>query len=179
MDAGNDVDRLREVGLFGGLNDAALTELAHAHDVVELEPGTSVFREGEPGREMFVVLDGEVELFKNVRGSEAHVASVARTDWFGEMSMLDILPRNTTARVVRHVSLLRLTCHDLDTLYRRDMKAYALLVLNIAREMSRRLRTVDAMIADITTPAAPSARPSAPGTSSGAPPPSAAPSKRL
>lgn len=151
MDAANDVDRLREVGLFGGLNDAALTELAHAHELMELDPGASVFREGEPGREMYVVLDGEVELLRNVRGSEAHVASVARNDWFGEMSMLDILPRPTSARVVRPVRLLRLTCHDLDSLYRRDMKAYALLVLNIAREMSRRLRTVDARLTDITS----------------------------
>lgn len=162
MDAPNDVERLREVGLFGGLNDAALTELAHAHELVEMDPGTSVFREGEPGREMYVVLDGEVELFRVVRGAEAHVASVARNDWFGEMSMLDILPRPTTARVIRPVRLLRLTCHDLDSLYRRDMKAYALLVLNIAREMSRRLRAVDAALTDISMQRAQTPAPPAP-----------------
>jgi CRP-like cAMP-binding protein len=156
MSAEEDVERLREVGLFGGLNDAALDALAHAHELVELSPGDSVFREGERGREMFVVLDGEVEMFRNVHGSEAHIASVARNDWFGEMSILDNLPRPTTARVVQKVRLLRLTCQDLDSLYRRDMKAYALLVLNIAREMSRRLRTVDAALADIvTTPSPP------------------------
>lgn len=158
MNPESDVERLREVGLFGGLNDAALNELAHAHELVELAPGDAVFREGEPGREMFVVLDGEVELLRNVRGKQAPIAKVARNDWFGEMSMLDILPRPTTARVVQKVLLLRLTCHDLDTLYRRDMKAYTLLVLNIAREMSRRLRTVDAMLADAQTNGAPSSK---------------------
>jgi CRP-like cAMP-binding protein len=152
MNAGPDVERLREVGLFGGLNDAALVDLANAHEVVELLPGDSVFREGEPGREMFVVLEGEVELLRQVRGSELHVASVQRNDWFGEMSMLDVLPRPTTARVVTPARLLRLTAHDLDSLYRRDMKGYALLVLNIAREMSRRLRMADALLAEKSAP---------------------------
>ncbi|MEZ4310345.1 MAG: hypothetical protein R3F14_20075 [Polyangiaceae bacterium] len=74
---------------------------------------------------------------------------MTKNDWFGEMSILDILPRPTTARVVRQACLLRLTAHDLDVLYRRDLKGYALLVLNIAREMSRRLRHTDATLADL------------------------------
>lgn len=144
-----DVERLREVGLFGGLNDAALETFAHAHEIIDVPGGSAVFREGEPGREMFVVLEGEIELFREVGGKEAVVASVSRNDWFGEMSMLDILPRPTTARVVTRARLLRLTAHDLDVLYRRDLKAYTLLVLNIAREMSRRLRQADALLADL------------------------------
>lgn len=149
MSNGPEVETLREVGLFGGLNDAAVESLAHAHDVVEVSAGDAVFLEGEPGREMFVVLEGEVELTKNVPGGDVHIASVVRNDWFGEMSMLDILPRPTTARVVSRARLLRVTAHDLDVLYRRDPKAYTLLVLNIAREMSRRLRAVDSMLANI------------------------------
>lgn len=147
-----EIERLREVGLFGGLNDAALEALARAHEVVEVPAGHSVFREGEPGREMFVVLEGEVELLRDVGGVQVHVASVTKNDWFGEMSIVDILPRPTTARVVAPGRLLRLTAHDLDVLYRRDLKAYTLLVLNIAREMSRRLRLVDALLADLRAP---------------------------
>lgn len=144
-----EVERLREVGLFGGLSDAALAEVVRDHDVIELAPGDIVFREGAPGRDMFVVLDGDVELLRTVRGAEAHVASRSRNDWFGEMSMLDILPRASTARAVQSVRLLRLTAHDLDLLYRRDPKAYTLMVLNMAREMSRRLRAADSLLADL------------------------------
>lgn len=153
MSAETDVERLRDVGLFGGLSDVALTDLASAHAVVDLGPGAAVFREGEPGREMFVVLQGEVELSRKVHGAETRVALVLANDWFGEMSMLDILPRPTTATVVQHARLLRLTAQDLNALYRRDMKGYALLVLNIAREMSRRLRAADAVLAELGAPA--------------------------
>lgn len=149
-----EIERLREVGLFGGLADTALETLAHAHQVVEVPAGHCVFREGEPGREMFVVLEGGVELLRGVAGVEMLVASVARNDWFGEMSILDILPRPTTARVVAPSRLLRLTAHDLDVLYRKDLKGYTLFVLNIAREMSRRLRMVDAQLTELRAPPA-------------------------
>lgn len=149
MSKGPEVEQLREVGLFGGLNDAAVESLAGAHEILDVPTGEAVFREGEPGREMFVVLEGEIELVKAVAGGISHVASVAKNDWFGEMSMLDFLPRSATARVVSRARLLRLTAHDLDSLYRRDLKAYTLLVLNIAREVSRRLRTADSELATI------------------------------
>jgi CRP/FNR family cyclic AMP-dependent transcriptional regulator len=149
MSEAPDLERLREVGLFGGLNDAALETLAQAHEVVEVCPGAPVFHEGDPGREMFVVLEGEIELYRDVRGAEAHIARASKNDWFGEMSILDVLPRSATARVVAPARLLRLTAHDLDVLYRRDPKAYTLLVLNIAREMSRRLRQADALLTDM------------------------------
>ena len=124
-------------------------------DIRTFTAGDAVFREGEPGRDMFVVLEGQVDLFRTVRGTEVHIAAVTRDDWFGEMSMLDVLPRPTTARVTGGARLLRLTAHDLDVLYRRDVKAYALLVLNIAREMSRRLRIADAHVAALNAPAVP------------------------
>lgn len=148
MSGAPDLDQLREVGLFGGLADASMEGLAAAHEVIELDRGADVFHEGEPGREMFVVLEGEIELFRDVGGQPIHVASVTRNDWFGEMSMLDILPRSTTARVTAPARLLRVTAHDLDVLYRRDLKGYTLLVLNMAREMSRRLRLADALLAE-------------------------------
>ncbi len=150
-----ELEALREVGLFGGLNDAAVEALARAHEVVEVPAGGEVFREGDPGREMFVVLEGQIDLTKSLPAGDALIASVAKSDWFGEMSILDILPRPTTARVVASARLLRLTAHDLDCLYRRDPKAYTLLVLNIAREMSRRLRSVDSALASIRSERAP------------------------
>jgi CRP/FNR family transcriptional regulator, cyclic AMP receptor protein len=44
--------------------------------------------------------------------------------------------------------LLVVTSRDLDTLYRRDLKSYTLVVLNVARELARRLRLVDDLMAD-------------------------------
>ena len=143
-------ERLREIGLFGGLGEEVLQELGRTLELVELMPGATVFKEGESGRDMFVVLDGEMEVIKrSKRNHDARVALLGPNDWFGEMSILDVMPRSATVRAVAPSRMLRLTAHDLDALYRRDLRSYSLLVLNIAREMSRRLRVADGILAEL------------------------------
>jgi CRP/FNR family cyclic AMP-dependent transcriptional regulator len=146
------LERLREIGIFGGLGDDVLRSFVGALEVNELGAGTVVFREGESGRELFVILDGEVEVLRrSKRGHETRVAILGPGDWFGEMSILDVLPRSATTRVLAPTHLLRLTAHELDTLYRKDLRSYSLLVLNVAREISRRLRVADALLAELVT----------------------------
>lgn len=143
-------ERLREIGLFGGLGDEVLQDLSSSLTLVELTPGSVVFREGDSGREMFVLLDGEMEVLKqSKRKHETRVAVLGPGDWFGEMSILDVLPRSATVRALAPSRLLRITAHDLDSLYRRDLRSYSLLVLNVAREMSRRLRVCDNLLAEL------------------------------
>ncbi|WP_437505387.1 cyclic nucleotide-binding domain-containing protein [Sorangium sp. So ce1099] len=144
------VVQLREIGLFGGLGDHVLQGLADTLELLELQPGAVAFREGDSGREMFVLLAGEMEVLKrSKRDVEARVAILGPSDWFGEMSILDVMPRSATVRAISPSRLMRVTAHDLDALYRRDLKSYTLLVLNIAREMSRRLRVADSLLAEL------------------------------
>ena len=143
-------DELREIGLFGALPDDALAFLCTTLKVATVPAGELIFREGEPGRDLYVVLDGELEVMKASRsGVDARVALLGVRDWFGEMSLLDVQPRSATVRAVAPSRLLHVTSSDLDALYRRDLKSYALVVLNVARELSRRLRVADAILAQL------------------------------
>jgi len=149
MSAPPTAESLREIGLFGALSDDTLDFLVKALPVAVYGAGEHVFREGEQAREMFVVLAGEVEVLKRAkRGSDTRVAMLGPGDWFGEMSILDVQPRSATVIAVSPARLLRITSESLDALYRRDLKSYSLIVLNIARELSRRLRVADGIIAD-------------------------------
>lgn len=144
------VERLREIGVFGGLGDDVLRDFVAALPIVELSAGTTVFREGDSGREMFVVLEGEMEvLAHSKRQRETRVAILGPGDWFGEMSILDVMPRSATVRALAPSRMLRLSAQELDGLYRRDMRSYSLFVLNIARELSRRLRVADGIVAEL------------------------------
>jgi CRP-like cAMP-binding protein len=148
--ADEETDALAEIGLFGGLSPDVLRALGQHLEAIDLAAGEVVFREGDGGRELFVVLEGELEILKrSKRQRDARVAILGRHDWFGEMSILDVMPRSATVRVLAPARLLRVTATDLDALYRRDMKSYSLLVLNIAREMSRRLRVADGLLAEL------------------------------
>ena len=142
-------DDLRRIALFGAIGDDVLQYLVERLAVVDLPAGSSIFREGDPARELYVVLAGEMEVQKRSHsGAEARVALLGPGDWFGEMSVLDVQPRSASVRTLAPARLLRVSATDLDALYRHDTKAYALIVLNIARELSRRLRVADGLLAD-------------------------------
>lgn len=143
------VDELRSIGLFGAVSEEALTFLANRLTVIQPAAGATVFREGDTARDLYVVISGEMEVMKKSHaGVDARVAMLGPGDWFGEMSILDVQPRSATVRVLAPSRLLRVTAADLDSLYRTDLKAYAIIVLNIARELSRRLRVADGLLAD-------------------------------
>lgn len=76
--------------------DDSLEEFAE-----ELPAGTVLFREGEPGKVMYVVQTGEVELRRQVNGVERVIAVVSPGQFFGEMAILKNRPRSATS-VVRH-----------------------------------------------------------------------------
>jgi len=141
---------LRAIGLFGALSDEVLTHLAGTLSVETPEAGTVVFREGDDASAMYVVLRGEMEVLKkSKRATESRVALLGPSDWFGEMSIVDIQPRSATVRALAPSRLLRITAADLDALYRYDLRSYSLIVLNLARELSRRLRVADGILADL------------------------------
>jgi CRP-like cAMP-binding protein len=145
------VAQLRDVGLFGALSDEFLEHLVATLSVSRILPGDTVFREGEPAREMYVVLDGEIEVLKKSRrGRETRVAILGPNDTFGEMSIIDMQPRSATVRALGPARLLKISTEEMDALYRHDLKSYTLIVLNIARDLSRRLRVTDGILADFT-----------------------------
>ena len=141
---------LRNIGLFGALSDDVLEYLATLLSVETPPAGATLFREGEDANAMFVVISGEVEVLKkSKRAVEARVAVLGPGDWFGEMSIVDIQPRSATVRALAPSRLLRVTSADLDALYRHDLRSYAIIILNLARELSRRLRVADGILADL------------------------------
>ena len=143
--------QLRDVGLFGALSDEFLAHLVTTLTVLRIGPGENIFKEGDPAREMYVVLDGEIEVLKKSRrGRETRVAILGPNDCFGEMSIIDMQPRSATVRALGPARLLRITTEEMDALYRHDLKSYTLIVLNIARDLSRRLRVTDGLLADFT-----------------------------
>ena len=145
------IAQLREVGLFGALSDEFLEHLVSTLSVLRVMVGDTIFREGDPAREMYVVLEGEIEVLKKSRrGRETRVAILGPNDTFGEMSIIDMQPRSATVRALGSARLLRISTEEMDALYRYDLKSYTLIVLNIARDLSRRLRVTDGLLAAFT-----------------------------
>lgn len=143
-----DREFLARTPIFAGLPERIIELIAASVRIVELAAGELLLREGDPARSMFVVQSGEIEIFKHGKaGAEQRLAILEPGDCLGEMSVIDIQPRSATARARGTATVYVLELAELAKLYSSDIEAYALLILNISREISRRLRCADELIA--------------------------------
>jgi CRP-like cAMP-binding protein len=138
------------IPLFGGLPDGAMDQLLALMQTRRHAEGECICQEGDPGKEMFVVVSGEVEVKKCVGpdGRETTLAKLRVGDCFGEMSLIDVQPRSASVLALKDTELYVVSNMDLYQLYQSDLPAYTFLVQNICRELSRRLRRADRAIAD-------------------------------
>jgi CRP-like cAMP-binding protein len=104
--------------------------------------GDDIIREGDVGHDMFIVQSGQVRISKQKNHGEVVLATLGRGDFFGEMSLLESLPREATARAVGEVRLLALSRGGLLFRLRRD-PTFALEMLN---HLSSRLRATQARL---------------------------------
>ena len=110
--------------------------------LVELSAGKHVFREGDLGTEMFIIHAGQVEILKTVEGVETQLAILERGDFFGEMSLLEELPRAATARALTDVKLLQINGSTFDQMLRSNPE----IAVRMMRKLSRRLRQTDELL---------------------------------
>jgi CRP-like cAMP-binding protein len=146
------VDRgfLADTAIFGGLPELVLNRLAETIRVVRVDAGAQIFGEGDHARSMFLVAEGELEVCKRGRnGSDFCLAVLGRGASVGEMSLIDIQSRSATVRALGSTLLYVLNQTEIAKLYETDLEVYALLVSNIAREISRRLRYADQVLVDL------------------------------
>jgi len=151
-DAGTGIDRdfLASVPILGGLPDRVLGRVADLARVLRLPAGGEAFAEGDPARGMYVVREGELEIVKRGRsGAEFCLAVLKPGDCVGEMSLIDIQNRSATARATVPSALYVLDHAVIAGLYHTELEVYTLFMLNIAREISRRLRCADQLLVDM------------------------------
>lgn len=73
--------------------------------IVSLKAGKSVFKEGDFGKSMYIVLEGVVEIFVVRNDVETHLAKMIQGDFFGEMALFRDKPRSANARVISDIRL--------------------------------------------------------------------------
>jgi CRP-like cAMP-binding protein len=109
------------------------------HEIQTFHDGEVVVREGEETREMFIIREGRIEILKQVGGHEVRLAILERGSFFGEMSLLEGLPRSATARAIGKTELVVLRPGSLLVQIRRDPT----FAFELLQQMSRRVRELN------------------------------------
>lgn len=105
---------------------------------VRYPAGAYVFRQNEPGDAMFIIQAGEVAILRAVHGREQRLAVLEEGDFFGEMAVLEDMPRVASARAESDCTLLRIDASTFDQMARHNPE----IPVRMLRKLSARLREV-------------------------------------
>jgi CRP-like cAMP-binding protein len=137
---GADVDQrialLRAIWLFSGCDDDELGRIAALARPVEVEAGHELTRQGEPGLEFFVVVDGDA--VATVDGDE--IGAIGTGGFFGEMALIDGGDRLATVTARSPMRLLVLGRHDFNEMLEVAMPQIAPKLLAV---VGARMRSID------------------------------------
>jgi CRP-like cAMP-binding protein len=137
--------------LFGGLSEKEIEMIRPLLKEDHFAEGEEIVSEGSRGDRLYFIYEGSVEVLKQVslsKGAVVHrIATLGVGDTFGEMELLDVQPCIATIRTLEATSVLTLSNMDLYRISKTNLKTYTMIIMNLARAISRRLRRMDALIA--------------------------------
>ena len=138
------IELFREQGLSG----AELETLANFSSVKRYPGGTFLFREGDEGHEMYVVLEGRVMISKFIPGGgEEALAILDRGDFFGEMSLIDGEPRSADAKAFKGpTTVVTFDDQTLGEILAMDARAARSFMVLLCRLICKRMREIDEKI---------------------------------
>ena len=125
------IETLRRVPIFAGCSRAELREVALSADEVGFPEGHVLTREGQRGREFFVLVEGTARVTKDGKP----LANLHAGDWLGEIAILTHAPRTASAETTSPVLALVLT----DQALRRIVEATPRIALRILASVGQRL----------------------------------------
>jgi CRP-like cAMP-binding protein len=125
------VDLLKSVPLFSGCSKKELEALASIADEIDMQEGSVLTREGQPGREFFVLVEGTVD----VTQAGDQVARLEGGDWFGEIALLTKANRTATVTAASPVRVLVVT----DRAFRQVLETTPTIAVKMLERVGERL----------------------------------------
>lgn len=125
------VELLKRAPLFSGCSKNELGALAMTADELDLRDGTVLTREGRPGREFFVLIEGTVAVTRNGKKLD----DLGPGDWIGEIALLTQMPRTATVTATSPLRVLVIT----DRAFRRLVEEMPSIALKVLETLGDRL----------------------------------------
>lgn len=134
---------LRKMPVFGGLTDDTLELILSQSEKCIVATGEYFFRQGESSGSLFVVEQGVVVAERLWKNTSIELGRFEPGDCFGEMSLIDLMPRSASTRAEGECQAMEIRLNSLRALLLQDIEQYAIIMMNMGREVSRRLRVAD------------------------------------
>ena len=131
----------RKSDIFKGLSDGELSQLAQICKMVSYPAGKTICEEGECGSEIFVLAEGKATVLGKRTGKGiSKIGSISQGEIFGEMAIIEDLPRTATLKTDVNSKLVVIDRFELDNLMNRNSHLGKIVMRNMAQGLSRKLR---------------------------------------
>lgn len=137
------MDNLKNVNLFATLNEKDIEVISRIIYINTYDKGEVVFQEGDKGDSLYVVLKGQVKVcLYDEDGREYILAAIGKDGFFGELALIDELPRSANVITLENSELLIIKRHE----FTRLLMENPTITISILKVLSRRLREADERI---------------------------------
>jgi len=131
---------IAEVELFNTLSEEQIAKLIPLFEHLSFQQGTMLFTENTPREAIFVIQEGQVELFKTTPfGEEKRLSYFTKYDFLGEGSLVDDSPHSTSARAVTNVEGLLIPKEKLLAVFKQDGEISVNILTHLTRVVFRRM----------------------------------------
>jgi CRP-like cAMP-binding protein len=136
-------EMLQKYALFGGLLEEQIEKIIPLMQQEKYEPEEYIISEGKPNDKIYFLMEGHVLVTKK----EIELSHFGEGEAFGEMEVLDVMPAIASIKALSPVSAMSISNKALREIYKLDIKTFSLIIMNLARDLSRRLRKMDEKMA--------------------------------
>ena len=149
MISDENIETLNQIPVFGGLQAETIVLILEHSNLTKKQSGEYFFHENDHADSMYVLRSEKIEVTRCRNNKTYHMTQMIRSDCFGEMAMIDHRTRSANIRAITLCEAIEISSSAMTALWHNDIKAFAMLQMNIAREVSRRLREAnDQFLAD-------------------------------
>ena len=137
---------ISRISLFGGMTERQLKKLLERVETGTVRKGEYVFKSGDDPFYIYVVKSGKLELSLVENDVVLSVHELGVGECFGEASIMSMHKHTATVVAKEESEVMVLSRRALNEMRHEDIEPFALLMMNIARELARRLQLTDAML---------------------------------
>jgi CRP-like cAMP-binding protein len=138
--------RLRKAPLFSWMSTESIGWLAHYTEELHFAEGDTIFGRGSESDALYLIAEGEVTFISGTSDNldEQTASTLEEGDLFGELSLLESKPRESLARAALPTHLYKIKASTIQDFAKKNQDQHAILLTNLARELARKIRALNA-----------------------------------
>lgn len=137
---------LQNTLVFSGVEEKFIAQVLQMARVYTCKKGHFFYHEGNNARSMFILEKGGVAILKKWQQQQYPIEQMVPGDCFGEMSLMDLLPRTFSAIASSTCKVIEISSSVMYQMYQMNLEQYTLAQMNIGRSVCGKLRDADKLL---------------------------------